>query len=70
MLFKDDLMSPLVSTIWLELSAEKGQKTLICGLYREFNDRAGSGQMTPNEQAESLKILLIKLIKLAVKEPI
>ena len=44
-----------MSTIWLELYTEKGQKTLICGLYREFNDRAGSGQMTPNEHAERFK---------------
>ena len=31
---RNDLMSPLVSTIWLEMSPSNGKKMLICGLYR------------------------------------
>ena len=60
---RNDLMSPLVSTIWLELSAERGRKTLICGVYREWNNRAGSGQMTPTEQAERFQIITSQIEK-------
>ena len=64
---RSDFMSPQVSTIWLELNTEGGKKTFLCGLYREFNDRAGSGQMTPDEQAEVFKIITNQ-IKMACKE--
>ena len=47
---RTDLMSNLMSTIWLELkgSNKKGsnKKVLICAIYREFNDLTGEGQMS------------------------
>ena len=34
---RKDLMSPSISTVWLEYKPNKGKKLLICQKYREFN---------------------------------
>ena len=49
---RSDLMSSKIATVWLEIRGLDGKKILVCQYYREFNDRAGSGKMTPNEQLE------------------
>ena len=52
----DDLMSSLLSNIWLEIQG-KGQKIIVCVMYREFNDLNGNGTMNENEQIERLQVL-------------
>ena len=53
---RDDLMSSLLSNIWLEIQG-KGHKILICVIYREFNDLTGNGKMGENEETERLQVL-------------
>ena len=53
---RDDLMSSLLSNIWLEIQG-KGQKIIVCVMYREFNDLNGNGTMNENEQIERLQVL-------------
>jgi hypothetical protein len=53
---RDDLMSSLLSNIWLEIQG-KGQKIIICVMYREFNDLTGNGTMNESEQIERLQVL-------------
>ncbi|MCP3931383.1 MAG: endonuclease/exonuclease/phosphatase family protein, partial [Bacteroidetes bacterium] len=53
---RDDLMSNLLSNIWLEIQG-KGQKIIICVMYREFNDMTGNGSMGENEEIERIQML-------------
>ena len=53
---RDDLMSSLLSNIWLEIQG-KGHKIIICVMYREFNDLTGNGTMSESEQIERLQVL-------------
>ena len=48
---RKDLMSSLLSTVLLELKG-KGQRLLICAIYREFNVLTGKGQMPIEQQIE------------------
>ena len=54
---RTDLMSNLVSSVWLEIQGT-GQKTLICATYREFSNLTVKGQMTIDQQLEGWKIFL------------
>ena len=51
---RNDLMSNVVSNIWLQISGAK-QKVLICTVYREFSDLSGKGQMTLEQQLDKWK---------------
>ena len=53
---RDDLMSSLLSNIWLEIKG-KGHKIIICVNYREFNDLTGNGKISESEQVERLQVL-------------
>ena len=53
---RDDLMSSLLSNIWLELQG-KGHRILICVIYREFNDLTGNGKMNESDEIERLQVL-------------
>ena len=53
---RDDLMSSLLSNIWLEIQG-KGHKIIICVNYREFNDLSGNGKLSESEQVERLQVL-------------
>ena len=52
---RTDLMSELLSTVWIELKGPS-QKVLVCGIYIEFNDLSGKGQMSEKEQIERWEI--------------
>ena len=54
---RSDLMSGLLSNVWLELRASN-QKILICTIYREFNDLTGTGKMSVQEQCDRLGLLV------------
>ena len=53
---RDNLMSSLLSNIWLEIQG-KGHKILICVIYREFNDLTGNGKMSESDEIERLQVL-------------
>ena len=63
---RNDLMSNQLSSVWLEIKG-KGQKILICTIYREFSDLTRKGQMSINDQIERLHILQSQ-IEQATKE--
>ena len=63
---QNDLMSNSLSNIWLEIKG-KGQKILICAIYREFNELTKEGKLTINQQIERLKVLFLQ-IELAEEE--
>ena len=53
---REDLMSNMLSNIWLEIQG-KGQKIIVCVMYREFNDLTGNGSMKESEEIERIQIL-------------
>ena len=59
---RDNLMSSLLSNIWLEIQG-KGHKILICVIYREFNDLTGNGKMSESDEIERLQVLHSKIKK-------
>ena len=59
-------MSDSIQGVWLEIKG-KGQKILICTIYREFSDLTRKGQMSINDQIERLHILQSQ-IEQATKE--
>ena len=48
---RSDLMSNLISTLWLEIKGAK-QKVLICAIYREFSNLSSKGQMVIDQQID------------------
>ena len=50
-----DLMSPDISTVWLEYKPNKGKKFLICQIYREFNPMTGENDADKKNVEGQLK---------------
>ena len=56
---RSDLMSPTISTVWLEYRSKNGAKNLICFRYREFNpctDEADVDTTSINEQLSRFQV--------------
>ena len=52
---RDDLMSPSVSSIWLEMKGNDGKKVLFSYYYREFDDLV-NGRLSVDKQIENFEI--------------
>ena len=53
-------MSPLFPSIWMELSSEHDQNTLVGGYYREWSNE---GILNSEEQLKAIKILTNQMKK-------
>ena len=64
---REDLMSPLLCSVWLETTAKDGKKVLLSFIYREFNDLADNGKLSIPQQVERMQIFNTQIDK-AYKE--
>ena len=67
---RQDLMSPNISSIWLEYKTADGNKILICLTYREFNPCTGDKEIDVTSKYEQLVRLeeLSQQVEKATKE--
>ena len=59
---REDIMSNLLSNVWIQIYG-KGQKILLCFMYREFNDLTNNGPLSIEQQIKKLKILHLQIEK-------
>ena len=62
-----DLMSPDISTVWLEYKPHKGKKFLICQKYIEFSQKPKEFSQKLNEFSQKLNQILQKPKKFSQK---